>query len=121
MQKNEQEFIPSSSIKIISRANSISSLDTFASSAKSDDSLFEIWENRKLSDEKPKPTLTSSIPIKKSSHFNRIREQAIDLSLSKTPDVGDALHILQQTKHIIQNLGFNLDNNGTMHKRTLSD
>ena len=64
---------------------------------------------------------SSSIPIKKSPHFNGIREQAIDLSLSKTPDVGDALHILQQTKHIIQNIGFNLDNNGTMHKRTLSD
>lgn len=64
MQKNEKEFISSSSIKIISRTNSISSLDTFASSAKSDDSLFEIWENRKLSDETQKPTLTSNIPIK---------------------------------------------------------
>jgi len=121
MKKNEKEFIPSSSIKIISRTNSVSSLDTFASSAKSDDSLFEIWENRKLSDEKQKPTVTSSIPIKKSTHFNRIREQTIDLSLSKTPDVGDALHILQQTKNIIQNLGFNLDNSGTIHKRTLSN
>lgn len=121
MQNNDQEFIPSSSIKIISRANSISSLDTFASSAKSDDSLFEIWENRKLSDEKSKPTLTPSIPIKKSTHFNRVREQTIDLSLSKTPDVGDALHILQQTKNIIQNLGFNLDNDETMFRRTLSE
>tara|TARA_Y100000022_G_C13030117_1_gene275132 strand:+ start:125 stop:487 length:363 start_codon:yes stop_codon:yes gene_type:complete len=120
MQNNDQEFIPSSSIKIISRANSISSLDTFASSAKSDDSLFEIWENRKLSDEKQKPTLTTSIPIKKSTHY-RVREQTIDLSLSKTPDVGDALHILQQTKNIIQKLGFNLDNSGTMLRRTLSE
>jgi hypothetical protein len=121
MQKNEKEFISSSSIKIISRTNSISSLDTFASSAKSDDSLFEIWENRKLSDETQKPSLTSSIPIKKSTHFNRLREQTIDLSLSKTPDVGDALYILQQTKNIIQNLGFNLDNSGTMFRRTLSE
>lgn len=121
MKKTEKEYIPSSSIKIITRTNSVSSLDTFASSAKSDDSLFEIWENRKLSDEPQKPILTPSIPIKNSNHLNRVKEQTIGIPLSKTPDVGDALNILQQTKQIIHNLGFSLDNKGTMHKRTLSD
>ena len=39
---------PAKPIKIVKSNDSISSSDTFASSAKSEDSLAEIWERRKL-------------------------------------------------------------------------
>ena len=50
---------PSKPIKLVSSNDSIASMDTFASSAKSDDSLMEIWEK-----ENYQTKSVNTIPIK---------------------------------------------------------
>ena len=98
------EFItiyPSKPIKLVSSNDSIASMDTFASSAKSDDSLLEIWENRKLSDEKYERT----IPIRNNTNIKRSRETSL---YSKSPNVNDAMNILQNTKKMLSNIGLDL-------------
>lgn len=92
---------PSKPIKLVSSNDSIASMDTFASSAKSDDSLIEIWENRKSSDEK----CERAIPIKNNTNIRRSRETSV---YSKSPNVVDAISILQNTKNLLTNIGLDL-------------
>tara|TARA_B100000424_G_scaffold2146_1_gene1622 strand:+ start:15312 stop:15671 length:360 start_codon:yes stop_codon:yes gene_type:complete len=92
---------PSKPIKLVSSNDSIASMDTFASSAKSDDSLMEIWEKRKLSNEKCENT----IPIRSNKNIKRNRETN---DYSKSPNVNDAMNILQNTKNLLSNIGLDL-------------
>ena len=88
---------PAKPIKMIASNDSISSSDTFASSAKSEDSLMEIWERRRISDEKHE----NSIPLRETTKIIRNRETN---DYSKSPTIKDALSILQDTKKIISKL-----------------
>jgi len=101
---------PSKPIKMVSSNDSIVSMDTFASSAKSDDSLMEIWEKRKLSDEK----YERAIPIRNKAKVKRTRETN---DYSKSPNVSDAMNILQNTKNIISNIMLNTDENSRFIKK----
>lgn len=101
------KFSPINSIKNVNSSDSISSLDTFASSAKSDDSFLEIWEQRRLSDEKK---IKDNIPLRKEYKQQRIRDQSINNNTnSKSPSLKDALGILNNTKQIIENIGLEFD------------
>ena len=93
---------PAKPIKTVASNDSISSSDTFASSAKSEDSLMEIWERRRISDEKHE----DSIPLRETTKTKRIRETIVD---SKSPSIKDALTILQNTEKIVNNIGLNID------------
>ena len=97
-------------IKIVKSNDSISSSDTFASSAKSEDSLAEIWEKRKLSDEKE----ANSIPLRETTKIQRNRETIYN---SKSPSIKDALNILQNTEKIIDNIGLNIDQPSSVIKK----
>ena len=92
---------PAKPIKMVPSNDSISSSDTFASSAKSEDSLMEIWERRRISDEKHE----ESIPLRETTKIKRNRETIID---SKSPSIKDAISILQNTEKIISNIGLNI-------------
>lgn len=122
---NQKKFVDKFSsinpVKNVNSSDSISSLDTFASSAKSDDSLIEIWEQRRLSDEKK---LKDNIPLRKDYKQQRMRDQSINNNTntnsntnSKSPSVKDALGILNDTKQIIENIGLVLDDESSNKKR----
>mgnify|MGYP006234386105 FL=1 len=92
---------PAKPIKMVASNDSISSSDTFASSAKSEDSLMENWERRRISDEKHE----DSIPLREKTKIKRNRETIVD---NKSPSIKDALSILQNTEKIISNIGLNI-------------
>tara|TARA_B100000282_G_scaffold36318_1_gene22787 strand:+ start:146 stop:547 length:402 start_codon:yes stop_codon:yes gene_type:complete len=92
---------PEKPIKMVASNDSIASMDTFESSAKSDDSLIEIWERRRISDENHE----NCIPIRETTKTKRNRETIVD---SKSPSIRDALSILQNTEKIISNIGLNI-------------
>ena len=119
---NQTKFVDKFSsinpVKNVNSSDSISSLDTFASSAKSDDSFIEIWEQRRLSDEKK---VKDNIPLRKDYKQQRIRDQSINNntnsnSNSKSPSVKDALGILNDTKQMIENIGLVLDDESSNKK-----
>ena len=95
---------------MVASNDSISSSDTFASSAKSEDSLMEIWERRRISDEKHE----DSIPLRETTKTKRIRETIVD---SKSPSIKDALTILQNTEKIVNNIGLNIDETPKVTKK----
>ena len=101
---------PAKPIKMVASNDSIASMDTFASSAKSDDSLIEIWERRRISDEKH----DNSIPLRETTKTKRIRETIVD---SKSPSIKDALTILQNTEKIVNNIGLNVDETSKVTKK----
>ena len=101
---------PAKPIRTVASNDSISSSDTFASSAKSEDSLMEIWERRRISDEKHE----ESIPLRETTKIKRNRETIVD---SKSPSIKDALNILQNTEKIISNIGLNIDENSKIIKK----
>ena len=101
---------PAKPIKMVASNDSISSSDTFASSAKSEDSLMEIWERRRISDEKHE----DSIPLRETTKTKRTRETIVD---SKSPSIKDALSILQNTEKIISNIGLNVDETSKVTKK----
>tara|TARA_Y100000992_G_scaffold302710_1_gene278686 strand:+ start:10171 stop:10557 length:387 start_codon:yes stop_codon:yes gene_type:complete len=101
---------PDKPIKTIPSNDSIASMDTFASSAKSDDSLMEIWERRRISDEKH----DNSIPLREATKTKRIRETIVE---SKSPSIKDALTILQNTEKIVNNIGLNVDETSKVTKK----
>ena len=107
-------FSSINSIKNVNSSDSISSLDTFESSTKSDDSFLEIWEQRRLSDEKK---LKDNIPLRKDYKQQRMRDQSINSNtISKSPSVKDALGILNDTKQIIENIGLVLHDESSNKK-----
>ena len=101
---------PAKPIKMVASNDSIASMDTFASSAKSDDSLMEIWERRRISDEKHE----DYIPLRETTKTKRIRETIVD---SKSPSIKDALTILQNTEKIVNNIGLNIDETPKVTKK----
>ena len=101
---------PDKPIKTVASNDSISSSDTFASSAKSEDSLMEIWERRRISDEKHE----DSIPLREKTKIKRNRETIVD---NKSPSIKDALSILQNTEKIISNIGLNVDETSKVTKK----
>ena len=110
---NYSDFIaiyPSKPIKMVPSNDSIVSMDTFASSAKSDDSLMEIWEKRKSSDEK----YEHAIPIRNITNVKRIRETN---EYSKSPNVNDAMNILHNTKKLLSNIGLDLKEHSKTNKK----
>ena len=101
---------PAKPIKTVASNDSISSSDTFASSAKSEDSLMEIWERRRISDEKHE----DSIPLRQKTKIKRNRETIVD---NKSPSIKDALSILQNTEKIISNIGLNVNETSKVTKK----
>ena len=101
---------PAKPIKTVASNDSISSSDTFASSAKSEDSLMEIWERRRISDEKHE----DSIPLREKTKIKRNRETIVD---NKSPSIKDALSILQNTEKIISNIGLNVNETSKVTKK----
>ena len=75
-----------------------------------EDSLMEIWERRRISDEKHE----DSIPLRETTRIKRNRETIVD---NKSPSIKDALSILQNTEKIISNIGLNVDETSKVTKK----
>ena len=81
------------------RNDSISSTDTFESVAKSEDSLMEVWIRRSISDDKLDNNKTKNIHIRKHD----------SIEISRSPNIADAMKIIENTRDIIKNIGINID------------